>query len=209
MSYKKSLFIGAGLTLVSAAVLLTPSANAMTFFPFGAHRGSSESKPTYSQSFSSFSSMSMRDWSDQSWFTKQKDRYHGVLTKSCDTVKERITKKIAKFEENKDRHLSRYQAMKDKIQTFITQAQNEGRDITQLTADLATWDGLIQTSAAQYSSYINLLKIVEATGCDDSATFNQKLQEARQQLSVFRQSLFDVRNFYWNTIKPDIKALKV
>src|SRR5659263_765459 len=66
-------------------------------------------------------------------------------------IKERIDLIIARFN-NKDRHIAVYNATKAKVVEIVTTMSAKGYDTSKLSADLQTWDQMVQKAAADYAT---------------------------------------------------------
>lgn len=124
-------------------------------------------------------------------------------------VAQRIELVIARFDNNYQRHIDTYRAMKEKCAELITYLDGEGYDCGRLEADLQTWDQMIAEAARDYASFIDLLRA--AQGFDpytSQGQFKAAMEQARSQLRVFRQDVLDVRHYYQTVIRPDILAVR-
>lgn len=124
-------------------------------------------------------------------------------------VMERIDTIIARFNNNKDRHVAAYNAVKDKVQEVVTAMSAKGYDVSKLTSDLQAWDQMIIKFAQDYASFIDLLAVTEQHDPYTSqGAFLAALDQARAELRIARQDSLDLRNYYQTTIRPDVKALE-
>jgi hypothetical protein len=123
----------------------------------------------------------------------------------AEQIQQRIDLVIARFNNNKERHVATYNAMKAKVQEVISTLAAQGYDVAKLTADLQTWDQMIVKFAQDYVSFIGLLEAVRAYAPYESqGQFASALEQARAQLRVCRQDSLDMRLFYQQTIRADI-----
>lgn len=123
-------------------------------------------------------------------------------------VQERIELVIARFENNKERHVAAYNAVRAQVQQIVTSLAAAGYDVSKLSADLKTLDSMILKFAQDYVSFIDLLRATEAyTPYESDGQFQAALEAARAQLQVVRQDSLDIRYFYQTTIRPDVAAL--
>jgi len=123
-------------------------------------------------------------------------------------IKERIDLIIARFNNNKDRHIAVYNATKAKVVEVVTTMSAKGYDTSKLSADLQTWDQMVQKAAADYATYVSLLQSAEQFAPYQSGgQFWNAINQARAQLRVVRQDSLDVRSEYQTVIRPNIAAL--
>jgi hypothetical protein len=123
-------------------------------------------------------------------------------------ITERIETMIARFNNNKDRHVAAYNAVKAKVTEIVTTMSAKGYDTSKLQADLVTWDQMVVKAAQDYAAFINLLQNAEQfTPLGSEGQFQSAMAQARAQLRLFRQDSLDVRNYYQTVIRPDVAAL--
>ncbi len=124
-------------------------------------------------------------------------------------ITERIELVIARFDNNKERHVAAYNAAKARLKEAITELAEKGYDVTRLTADLQAWDGMFVKFAQDYATLINLLRTAEQYAPYESqGQFAAAIQQARAQLVTVRQDALDIRHYYQTVIRPDLQALK-
>jgi hypothetical protein len=135
---------------------------------------------------------------------RQQERQHQASAQ----IKERIDLIIARFNNNKDRHIAVYNATRAKVVEIVTAMTAKGYDTTKLQSDLQTWDQMVQKAAADYATFISLLQSAEQfTPLESGGQFWNAINQARAQLRVFRQDSLDVRSEYQTVIRPDVAAL--
>ncbi|MBU1671927.1 MAG: hypothetical protein KKF41_14250 [Actinobacteria bacterium] len=123
-------------------------------------------------------------------------------------LQQRIDLVITRFNNNKERHVATYQAMKAEVQQLISTLAAQGYDVAKITSDLQTWDQMIIKFAQDYVSFINLLEATKAyIPYESEGQFAAALEQARAQLRVCRQDSLDIRLYYQQTIRADIAEL--
>ena len=129
--------------------------------------------------------------------------------KRAKRITERIELIIARFDNNKERHVATYNAVKDKLQAAIAKLEANGYDVSVLTADLQTLDGMVVKFGQDYTAMIDLLRAAEQYALYESqGQFLQSIQQARAQMRVVRQDSLDIRNYYQTVIRHDIQSVK-
>lgn len=124
-------------------------------------------------------------------------------------ITERIELIIARFDNNKERHIATYNAVKDKLQAAIAKLEASGYDVSVLKADLQTLDGMVVKFAQDYAAMIDFLRAAEQYAPYESqGQFQQAIQQARAQLRVVRQDALDIRTYYQTVIRHDIQSVK-
>lgn len=139
---------------------------------------------------------------------RQEER-NQVRDDHCVQLQDRIQNRINEFNENKDGNVERYREAKQRISDLISKLENQGVDVAQLKEDLNTFDSMITKYASIYADLINSLKNTTQYVCGESqGQFKEAMDMARQkhqEVVAQRQSIHD---YYKNTLKEDIQALK-
>jgi len=146
----------------------------------------------------------------------QKNKWEVLKKVKMETAEERcarITKNIEKrtenFEENKNKHYSAYKNLKDRIEKFVAKLSAKGYSIDDLAADLSVLDTKIQKFNTSYAAYQAKLGETKEYACGHSdEDFKVKLAEARTLLKTVREDSKDIKNYYLNTIRPDLKEIR-
>jgi hypothetical protein len=124
-------------------------------------------------------------------------------------ITERIELIIARFNNNKERHIATYNAVKDKLQAAIAKLEANGYDVSKLKADLQTLDGMVVKFGQDYAAMIDLLRAAEQYAPYESqGQFLQAIQQARARMKVVRQDILDVRNYYQTVMRHDIQSVR-
>lgn len=131
-----------------------------------------------------------------------------LQTQRCTVLTQNIDTRIARFNNNKDRHLSNYNTAKQRLSALIAQLEAKGYDVAKLKEDAKTWDAQIQKFAADYQTFITKLTETKNYACGDPDGFRKALNAARQLVVVVRQDAVEARNFYQTVIRADVQALK-
>ncbi|PIR73443.1 MAG: hypothetical protein COU40_02425 [Candidatus Moranbacteria bacterium CG10_big_fil_rev_8_21_14_0_10_35_21] len=132
-----------------------------------------------------------------------------LTEEKCQRIEERINKKVSLFEEKKKSHLAAYENLKNRISQFITNAEEEGYDVTKLKADLAILKEKINTFTQDYATYISKLKGSKNYTCGHSeGDFKGELVEARALLKIVHEDAQEIREYFQLTVKDDVKAMK-
>lgn len=127
----------------------------------------------------------------------------------CAKIQEKIAAKTAGFDENKDRHYNAYKNLKDRMEKFVAKLEAKGYDVTDFKAEVVVLDGKIQKFATDYAAYQAKLGETKDYACGHSnGEFKAKLQEARTLLKMVREDSKDIKNYYLNTIKPELKEIR-
>lgn len=127
----------------------------------------------------------------------------------CARITKNIENRTAGFDENKDRHYEAYKNLKDRMEKFLAKLTEKGYDVTEFKADLTVLNTKIQKFADDYAAYQAKLGETKEYACGHSdGDFKAKLGEARVLLKTVREDSKDIKNYYLNTIKPDLKEIR-
>lgn len=130
------------------------------------------------------------------------------IDQRAENIQKRIDLVIARFNNNKERHVAHYNAVKDKITEIVTTMSAKGYDTSKLASDLQKWDALVVKTAQDYTTFISLLQTArQYAPYASQGQFAQAMSQARLQLRVVRQDSLDARSMYQTVIRPDVKAL--
>ncbi len=132
-----------------------------------------------------------------------------TVEQRCARITKNIEKKTTGFDENKDRHYNAYKNLDDRLTKLSAKLKAKGYDVTELDADLVVLDGKIKTFATDYAAYLAKLGETKEYACGHSdGDFKAKLAEARALLKKVREDSQDIKNYFLNTIRPDIKKIR-
>lgn len=131
------------------------------------------------------------------------------LESKCANVEARIDIRLARFENNKQRHLDNYNRLKQQITDLSDQLSAEGYDVAQLKNDLLVLDQKIKKFGSDVEVFIDKLAEARGYACGKSdGQFKATLKEARDLLAVVHSDILDIRSYYQMTIRPDIQKVR-
>lgn len=127
------------------------------------------------------------------------------------SLESRITRIIAKYDANKDRHVSAYTKLQTNLVNFENRVEAAGYNTDTLEADLVIFDAKVAQFKADYGAYIAALRVAldMVEGDSTDAEVKAQLQVAKDKLLVAKTSGMAARDYYKVTIKADVKALKI
>ena len=145
----------------------------------------------------------------ENFLERQSEIRPTMMAKACEMLENRIAEKITNFDNTHQFHVRQYNLMKEKIQKVITQKEAAGVDASKLKADMLTFEELIKKFDADRQAFIDALKNTQQFACGQSAgSFKDVLQTAQEKHRQVLADAKEIRNFYKNTIRPDLKALR-
>lgn len=129
--------------------------------------------------------------------------------KRCEAVTSKVTERVEKFDNNRQDNVIKHKRMVDGVKKIVEKLKEKGYDVTKLEADLKELDSKIVTAAKDFEVFITLLRESKSFACGESqGQFTAKMAEAKKQLAVVKQDRMAIREYFVNTIKPDIKAVR-
>ncbi len=127
----------------------------------------------------------------------------------CARITKKIENKTTGFDENKDRHYNAYKNLDDRLTKLSAKLKAKGYDVTELDADRVVLDEKISKFLTDYTAYMAKLGETKDYACGHSdGEFKGKLAEARALLKTVREDSQDIKNYFLNTIRPDIKKIR-
>lgn len=142
--------------------------------------------------------------------SEMKSKYREKMTEErCSRIQERIQNKTDRFDSNKEKHMTVYKNMKERISKFIEKLTAKGYDTTELKSDLTVLEGKIDQFSADYAAYIAKLKSTNTLACGHSeGEFRGGLVESKDLLKTVHQDAADIRTYVRTEIKADIQDLR-
>lgn len=137
------------------------------------------------------------------------DRRENRVANRCQRLTARIQNRIQNFETNRERHRERYQFLAGRLADAVARLKAKGYDTAALEAHLQEYNGLVGNYAEQYAGFIDALRETANYACGESeGAFAGVLRTAHEKLEIARQTRVQIRNYYRQTIRPEIIALR-
>ena len=125
----------------------------------------------------------------------------------CQAAVNKIDGRISYLNARKSLIDTRYTNVTTRVNGVITKASQNGGSTSKLQADLTTLAGLKSTFDSDFTSLISELNTAKSTDCTST-----KWSTVRKQITTLHQKAFSdnkaIRNFYKNTLKPDLKTVR-
>lgn len=148
-------------------------------------------------------------WAQEGQTGQEEGPLQQRLQQRWETVQKRIELIITRFENNHERHVKAYNKAKERVQKLVEELGAKGYDVSRLSQDLATWDGMFQEFARDYAAFIEKLEEISGLTPEQAqGQFMSLIREARELLRAVRQDALDIRLFYQQTIRADIQELR-
>jgi len=126
----------------------------------------------------------------------------------CDNRKNMIDNRIKMFGVSEKFHKEKYSRIYDRISSLIERLDAQEVDTSKLKSDLEVLKGKIDTLKTNYDTLMGKLEALKDTDCEDIASNKTSLDEIRELLKELKNDAKDIREFFVNTIKPDLKELR-
>ncbi len=132
-----------------------------------------------------------------------------VKERICERLEKKIDLKLARFDKNKGVHVAKYQRLKEKLERVLDKLEDKGFDVSQLEDHLPALDDLIKQYAKAYSDFIESLRFTKGYACGKSeGDFRDSLGGAREMLAKVKELRKEIRDYYKDVIREDIKDLR-
>jgi len=131
-----------------------------------------------------------------------------IFTNKCDTLKNKIDKRVNMFGNNEEAHAAVFTKLEDRLSQNITKWEEMGYDVAKLKTDLKTLSDEVDKFVTDYKAFIVALKATKDIACGTGTEFSDAMKTARAALKLVRKDAADIRTFYLTIVRPDIIKLK-
>lgn len=129
--------------------------------------------------------------------------------KNCERIQLRMQNRYDNYGLSKDKHLSVYNNMLERLNNFVDLANTAGIETTKLESDIATLESLIDEFKSLAEEGFTKMQETKASICDsEEIAFRQSLVQSRNQLKETHRKAQAIRVFYHDTIRPDLLEIK-
>lgn len=127
----------------------------------------------------------------------------------CDVIDARAKLIIGRYNENFPRHVANHKKVAAGVQTLITALKAEGKDTSKLEAVLTTFNQKVLTFGQQATAVVDQLKVAQQYACGQSqGQYATEIKKAHDLAVTAHATLVDLRSYYQNSVRPEIKALR-
>lgn len=127
----------------------------------------------------------------------------------CEIIANNIAARVARFANNKQYHIDRYNHATTVTKALIEKAQAEGKNTTGLENALTALDTEVKTFAAAAVTYNDSLVKTQGLACGESeGAFANQLKIARENLLKVREAASQVKLIYQSQVRPAVQALR-
>jgi hypothetical protein len=136
-----------------------------------------------------------------------------LLEARCKNIQTRLETRINRYENNGQMFETVFGNMLARMQRLSDRLKAKGIDVSKLEADLITLNGKINKLFSDQESFMLTLEAAKSITCsevdrENSTETKTKIGEARKVFQTLHEDRLDIRNFFKETIKPDILAIR-
>jgi len=128
----------------------------------------------------------------------------------CEKRQGKIEENKAKFEERKVKHMEAYNNLLDRLKKLSDKLSAKNYDVTDLDEDVIVLEEKIGQFETDFTVALDKIKEAKNYVCDGHTSVENKseMKAARDLIKKVRQDSVEIRNYYKNTIRLDILAIK-
>jgi|SRR3989344_681446 len=134
-------------------------------------------------------------------------RKQDVRENMCQRVKDRIEERRERFQEHRDRRANIYRGVVQRLNNLVTKLEDRGCDASQVKTDISTFESLVDELMAAFNLFIDKLQAVGIPVCqEEPGDWKTAMVQVREQLQLVKAKHQEVRAFYKDTLKSDVKV---
>jgi hypothetical protein len=117
--------------------------------------------------------------------------------------------KVERYNTNREMYVGKYERLRLRIAAWASRLEEDGYDVTDLEASLATLDTKIDAVSALHEEFITKLENIKNFECGNSdGAYTQALTTSREALTAVRDGVSEVRKYYKEEVKPLVIDLR-
>src|SRR3989344_4065729 len=125
----------------------------------------------------------------------------------CTRVRERIADRREQFQEHRENRANIYKGVISRLNNLAAKLEDRDCDASKVTADTAQFETLVGEFVTSFKLFLDKLHAVGVPVCQEQpGDWKTAMAQARTQLQAAKTKHRAVRDFYKNTLKPDVKA---
>ena len=134
-------------------------------------------------------------------------RKQEVRENMCQRVKDRIEDRRERFQEHRDQRVNIYRGVIQRLNNLVTKLEDRGCDASQVKTDISTFESLVDELMAAFNLFIDKLQAVGIPVCqEEPGDWKTAMVQVREQLQLVKAKHQEVRAFYKDTLKSDVKV---
>jgi methionine synthase II (cobalamin-independent) len=142
-------------------------------------------------------------------YAQEGENTQNRIQNRCEVVTSRVDIITTRYNQNKERHISRYQKIATTVQNLIAKLEDKGIDTSELKKDLATFVNMKSEFVRSYVDFIENLETSKTHACGNSqGQFANEITNARRNLLSTREKSLEIKLFIINELRPDIESIR-
>ncbi len=126
----------------------------------------------------------------------------------CVRVTQRVQNRVSFYESAQEKWGHVYQGVISRLKNLTQKLDAKGCDTTQVKTDITAFEKLIAEYASLFKDFMAATRQVQTYSCQADATGRQTaFAAARQKHQLAKTKRQEIRLFYQQTLRPDVKAL--
>ncbi|MEK7183964.1 MAG: hypothetical protein AAB701_00380 [Patescibacteria group bacterium] len=142
--------------------------------------------------------------------TTRREQARDNVTKAvCQRSEQRIETRVNTLTAVRTRRIAAYGNSVERYQKLVDRLDEAGYDTTKLREDAKEFNRLVLAFGEAFTAHLDALKATQAFPCGESnGEFLRSLDAARDKLRAVREAADAIRDYWRNTIRPDLQAIK-
>ena len=128
----------------------------------------------------------------------------------CSVITSKLNARIKNLNARKDIHIEVYTRMSTRLTKLVADLDAKGGyDTAKVKSDIKALNTKIAKLKADYATFVAKIEATKNLDCADAeGKFKDSLKDSKGGLEAVRLESKDIKDFYQNTVKPDVQALR-
>lgn len=137
------------------------------------------------------------------------DRQEDFSAERCRRIESNFANRFDRYEANTNLRKNRYTHVVQILQALIERADKAGLDTSELELVTATLEEKVTAYSENQLAVVEAARALHQYSCEESSEeFKAKLEALQAQVRETHQSALEAKEYYQNTVKPGVRALK-
>ncbi len=133
----------------------------------------------------------------------------GSESQRCSDVTKKVGLVVDRYNKNQEKYMTTAQNVFKNIEALALKFKADGYDTAELEKHMNEFNNMIQNASRYYNEFSNGLDNSKKSVCGNSeAQATQEFTRAREQLSLCKTGMLELRTFAEETLKQDLLDLK-
>jgi hypothetical protein len=130
--------------------------------------------------------------------------------KICERWQNRIRTRLNRYENKKQQHKQIFESLLERLDKMSAKLDDAGLDTSDLEEYISVLEGKVSDLMQVHDDFLGELNLADDQTCGESeGEFKKQLGEARNMIPEVRSALDDVRDYYRDTVRPELIDLKL